>query len=148
MQITRRTLLAGSGLVLVACSVQDTEVDTARSEQPGQPESAPAQQTELALIALYTAVRAGHPELDTALADIQSQHEAHLIALGGTMREMELPPVASTPNGALEQCILAETQAANAQQAACMDADTSAARTLALISASEASHVPALRRLQ
>jgi len=142
--MSRRALLVGTGVVLVACS---SEVSVQDSPPPEQSDIAPTQQTELALIALYSAVRAAFPALDEPLRAIQVQHEAHLAALDGQLRQIEPPPIASTEAGALEQCALAETQAANAHQRACVTADSDLARLLTLITASEASHVPALRKL-
>jgi hypothetical protein len=145
VHLSRRTLLAGTGLVLVACS-QDTAVPETRSTEPAALD--PTQQVELNLIALYTAVRAAFPALDQPLKGIQAQHEAHLTALDGELGEIQTPPIARTPEGALDQCVLAETQAANAHQQACLGAAPELARLLTLISASEASHIPALEQLR
>lgn len=145
MQITRRTLIAGSGLALVACSREVVPQEPAPVEPPARD---PSEQTELALIALYTAVRAAYPDLDEPLADIAAQHVAHLQALGGQVQALDPPPVARTQQGALDQCMVAETQAANAHQSACLTAEPVRARLLTLLSASEASHVPALANVR
>jgi hypothetical protein len=149
VDLNRREVL-GLGLTVTAGGF------LAACSSPDPPAAAPTEQTpnllatpDLELIALYMAVRSAYPALDASLQTIEEQHRAHLAALGGEVSIEDIDvTVATTSAAAVEQCMLAERRAADIHQAACLrSADPVEVRLLALISASEASHVPALERL-
>ena len=98
------------------------------------------------LIALYDAAIATGPGEDRSLlfTALRDQHIAHREALGGAS---DAPAPTRAPDlGAL---ITAERQAARDRIRSCVDADDpEIARVLALIAASEAAHVPALRQVK
>lgn len=149
MKLSRRRVIALSGVVAAAAvssACSGTEVERIRESEP---ERNPLTTPDMGLLALYAAVRRTYPSLDEVLAEIEDQHRAHLAALGGSASEVSLEvTVAATSAGALEQCIIAERRAADAHQAACLQSvDPNEARLLAIIAASEASHVPALAAL-
>jgi hypothetical protein len=142
--LTLGAAVAAGGLA-AACSSSDSQTFS-----PSEPEPNLLATPDLELIALYTAVRRSYPALDAPLKEIEDQHVAHVVALGG---EVPVEPidvaVAGTSAAAIEQCILAERRAADLHQEACLrGTDPTQVRLLALLSASEASHVPALARLR
>ncbi len=149
MNLSRRRVIALSGVVAAAgvgaaCSGPEPE-----EMRGSEPERSPLTTPDTELLALYAAVRRTYPALDGVLAEIEGQHLDHLTALGGIPPEVSLDvTVAGTSAAALEQCMIAERRAADAHQEACLrSADPIEARLLAIIAASEASHVPALAAL-
>lgn len=158
--LTRRRalgLVAGSALLLAACTTDDALTPPTPSDgvpTGGVVTSAGAVALDEAdLVARYEAVLAAYPDLDEAvnslLTDIRDQHAEHRDALGGAPDA----PVPSAPDASLDAAIgdllARERSAAKARRRACVAADDpAAARLLALIGASEASHVPALREVR
>lgn len=147
MHLTRREILALGAAVTAAGAVAGCSSEPTATPSAPQPE--PRTVPDLELIALYAAVRRTYPDLGTALAEIEEQHRAHVAALGEPDTSTELAvTVAATKRAALEQCMVAERRAADLHEAACLNSDDpTLARLLAVIAASEASHVPALERL-
>lgn len=135
--------MAAAG-VSAACSGAEPE-EKLVPEDAQNPRTTP----DIELLALYAAVRRVYPALDAELGVIEGQHRDHLTALGGSLPDDFLDvPVAQTRAAAVEQCMIAERRAADAHQSACLQSsDPVEARLLAILSASEASHVPALAAL-
>ena len=153
--LTRRAglalLLAVPVGALAACagdSGADPEPD------PSEPTGAAAAIDEQAaqevdLVALYDAVLAAFPgsAVEPLLTAVRDQHAQHCDALGGGSEPSTTTPmVPATLAAALSALAATEREASRARVRACVEAaDPEAARLLALIAASEASHVPALR---
>lgn len=149
MNLSRRRVIA-LGAVAAAAGMGAACSGAEPEEMRGsEPERNPLTTPDIELLALYSAVRRTYPELDGVLAEIEGQHLDHLTALGGSIPEVSLEvTVAETSAAALEQCMIAERRAADAHQAACLQSnDPIEARLIAIIAASEASHVPALAAL-
>lgn len=115
----------------------------------------PVAAAESGLIALYDATIAAFPVLATALTPLRDQHVDHRTAASGAAQSADAPnpapapAVASTASGALRALRDAERQAARDRRASCLAAsDPASVRMLALIAASEASHLPVLRKLE
>jgi hypothetical protein len=149
VNLSRRRVIA-LGAVVAAAGVSAACTDT----EPGatgasEPERSPLTTPDLELLALYASVRRTYPELNTQLAALEAQHREHLAALGSSDPDALIDvPVAGTSAAAVEQCMMAERRAADAHQAACLQSsDPTQARLLAILAASEASHVPALAAL-
>jgi hypothetical protein len=145
--ITRRVALVIPVLALAACSTDSTTpsgADASTDQSIGLASVA----NELDLIAQYDAAIAQFPQLATTLSPLRDQHRAHLSALGtpevtGSSSPLGTRP--ASPQAALTQLAGAEKQAALQRLSDCLIAtDEDVARTLALISASEASHVAVL----
>ncbi len=105
---------------------------------------------EAALVARYSQAIAALPDLTGALTPIREQHLAHALAMGASNADSgALPdPQPSTATEILQGLIEAERQAVGARTASCVGApEIELARVLALIAASEASHLPYLTRL-
>jgi hypothetical protein len=155
---TRRDGLRAIGLALpvtlvaAACSADGGSAATASSAGPSQSAADLSARDESSLIAEYEAVLAAFPEAPAAtaalLTSIRDQHAAHREALGGAPDET----ATATPEqigSALDSLIRLEHEAARSRLVACSDAtDSEQARLLALIAASEAAHVPALKDVQ
>lgn len=147
--LTRRAVVAGVGalgitITLTSCGSDQPApiaLDSGTDTQ-GDPEAA----SELQLIALYVATVAAFPELEAVASPIAEQHREHARALGASVdTPQESVSVADTIAAAIDQLIAAEQQAARARQDACaMATEGDRVRLLALIAASEASHVTEL----
>lgn len=100
---------------------------------------------EAALIEQYDAIISAFPTLAIRLATIRDQHAAHLAALGGAPAAPGTPVPSAVPRTAQEAvtALTAAEKAASVMRLEdCVAAtDPQQARTLALIAASEASHV-------
>lgn len=153
--LARRSFLllaAGTGAALIAgCGTSDSEGST------GSPDDAvrtAVAEAEAALIAQYQGVITAFPDLGASLVAILEQHRAHLAAVAPGQESAQPatqgpanPTAAPIDSAAAALQILAEAERAASQQRreACgAAADPELARVLAFISASEASHVPAL----
>jgi hypothetical protein len=154
--ITRRQGLLALALVgpaglLAACTSDSASAPSDSASTGGvQPSDAVAEQ-ESALIAQYDTVLATFPDLDPAtaavLGAIRDQHAQHRDALGGA-DDVAAEAAPATAAAALSALLAAERGASRERIRACVGADSAeTARLLALIGASEASHVPALRDL-
>ena len=164
---TRRTVLAALGLAPLALATACTgstpdDVDpSGATPSPTGPSTDPdaavletAAAGERDLVAAYDAAMAAFPELTISLALLREQHLAHAAALGpgpspsasgSTAPAPAAPPTSAT--AALEGLLAAERAAADARTQECGQASgLEAARLLALIAASESSHVEALAR--
>lgn len=149
MNLSRRRVIA-LGAVAAAAGVSAACTNTEpEAIEASQAERDPLTTPDVELLALYASVRRAFPALDAQLAVLQAQHREHLTALGGSEPDVLLDvPVAGTSTAAVEQCMMAERRAADAHQAACLQSsDPTQARLLAILAASEASHVPALAAL-
>jgi hypothetical protein len=162
--ITRRegllalALLAPAGLV-AACTGSSPAAGSSPTGSVAADGTAPAALAsdvaaqEAALVAQYESVLAAvgtaDAEATAMLSAIRDEHAAHRDALGGSDAS---PPAPSSPSDlptAVAALVAAERDAARARIRSCVDAaDAELARLLALIGASEASHVPALRDLR
>lgn len=148
--LTRRTLLGSAGAVVLAgCTGGGGAGPTSGSADPGDDDRirADTASDEAALIALYDAVIARLPDLADALSPLRDQHAEHLAALGA---DGPASPEADSPGSvpaALKELSAAERKAADQRMGAAVAAsDEELIRLLALISASEASHVAALQQ--
>ncbi len=160
--MTRRTGLVALGLALpavavAACSRSSVDPSTPTSTSTA-PDTAPAAGSdadtdpavqaadEAALVARYDAVIAAFPGAAAVLTAIRDHHAAHRDALGGADADAATPSTVPTNlDRALADLADAERAAARARIAACVDArDPDLASLLALVAASEASHVPEL----
>jgi hypothetical protein len=135
---------------LAACTSAPDGGDEPTSDPQPTPGSASAT-SEAQLIAQYEAALAATPEAEaqtrSLLAQIRDQHRAHLDALGGAP-EASAPSPPASGQDAVADLVTAERAAYRERLGACVDAtDLDLARVLALIAASEAAHVPALRSL-
>jgi hypothetical protein len=153
--LSRRSLLA------VAVVGTLTAAGCTPSTDPAPPTDAPRDDDavlaaavvaqEEGLIALYDATVAAFPALGSALTSIRDQHAAHRDALSpqGSPTASPSPPIAAGTSqaAAIAGLLEAERRAVSERTESCVAAripDT--ARLLALIAASEASHVEFLRR--
>ncbi len=156
--ITRRQGLLALALigpvgVLAACS-SSAEPVPGESSAPTAlaPADASAQQ-ETELMALYDAVLAAFPTLAAetvaVLTALRDQHAQHREALGGSANAAAEVTAPADITAALAALVSAEHVASRDRIRACVDSpDPETARLLALIGASEAAHVPALRDLR
>ncbi len=104
------------------------------------------------MIALYdaaiSALPAGPSPERTLLERIRGEHAAHLSALTGASEPADVPGDRATAPVSLRDLIGAERRATRSRVSACVEtSDPELARVLALIGASEAGHVAALRSL-
>ena len=146
--ISRRAVLitatgiAGAG-VLTACGA-----GSETSAVAADPVSAEAAGAEQSLIAQYQAFITAFPELAADLTPLLDQHADHAKAIGVKASATAAPVAAADARTAIAVLAEAERAAAKARRATCVAATSpELARILALIAASEASHVPALTRL-
>lgn len=157
--ITRRQglvalALAAPAALLVACTGEaaDPAPSPSGAAAPeGLAESVAA--AEAGLVAAYDAAIAAlaqaDPELIALLTSIRDQHAAHRDALGGTSAAPEAPAQPVAQAAVIDELVAAERQATRDRIDACEAAsDPALARLLALIGASEAAHVPALREVR
>ena len=144
---TRRVALLIPVLAVTACA-SDSGASSSAIAQAGAPSDLPSISNEAELIAQYDAVIALFPQLKATLTPLRDQHRAHLEALGapGTSIPSALQGErAGSPQAARTQLADAEKRASQQRLSDCLVATNEAvARTLALISASEASHVAVL----
>jgi len=147
LTVTRRVALALPALALAACA-SDSSTPSDTNASPASPSALPSTANELDLIAQYNEAIAQFPQLATILTPLRDQHRAHLASLGGA--EVAAPPAPSaapvgSPQTAKARLADAEKQAAQQRLSDCLaTTDEPLARTLALIAASEASHVAVL----
>ena len=145
--ITRRMALVIPMLALAACST-DSQAPSGAGAPTDQLTALASVADELDLIAQYDATIAQFPQLATTLSPLRDQHRAHLSALGTPEVTGSSSPLGNrpaSPQAALAQLAGAEKQAAMQRLSDCLvTTDEAVARTLALISASEASHVAVL----
>jgi hypothetical protein len=152
-RVTRRALIGGSALIgaslmAAACSPspspEPTDTSTPEPDVDAQVRSDVAAQ-EVAIIALYDAVMAAHPELASDLATLRDEHAEHAEALASPAPASSAPAIGSRAE-ALAAVTEAEKQAIAQRTAACEAASgADLARLTALIAASEAGHVEYLR---
>lgn len=157
--ITRRQGLAGllallpAGAVAACSSGAIPVADVPATAEPTPELSSEVAAAEADLIARYDAVIAtlaeGSDRVRSTLEAIRMQHAEHLSALGGAPTGASVAGAeAVVGSPAIAALVDAERQAAKARIGSCVEAsDPELARTLAFIAASEASHVPVLRRL-
>jgi hypothetical protein len=153
--VTRRALLGGSAVVtaavLVGCS---SEPEPKPSDSPTPEPDADAQvrarvaSDEIAIIALYDAVMAAHPDLSPELMPLRDEHAEHRDAVGDASATTSPTPAVGTRPQAIAALIEAEQRAVAERTTACeAAAGTDVARLVALIAASEAGHAEYLRGL-
>jgi hypothetical protein len=146
--------LAGPVALLAGCTSSEEAVVAEGSGSPAEVDpSSSVAGAEAALVARYEAALAATsgeaPAVRALLAEIADQHRAHLSALGGAAAADEQAGTPVTLTSLIADLVEAERSAARDRIRACVDAsDPELARVLALIAASEASHVPALRDLR
>lgn len=149
---SRRALLVGAGTVgaalLVSSCGTDSPAPVALETDPAAPTDTQGE-SELRLIALYAAVMQAFPDLNLALSPIADQHREHARELGqpadASVAGIQVP---ATVGQALRLLIEAEEQATRERQDGCAtESSPEKVRLLALIAASEASHVPELSRI-
>lgn len=157
--ITRREglialALAGPAALLASCTSDTAEPQpTASPTQSAEGAAESVAAAEALLVASYEAAIAALPDADPAvialLTGIRDQHTAHRDALGGTSAVPDGPPQPAAQAAVIDELLAAERQAARDRIDACEAApDPELARLLAMIGASEASHVPALREVR
>lgn len=159
-RLTRRTLLGGgalAGVALIAAGC--TSTPDPDSSPPSQTDSAPTPEAdaavragvasgEAALIALYDAVIAAHPDLAGNLTPLRDEHVAHAESMGA-LESAPAPASVGTRAQALAAIREAEERAVAERTASCEECTTAdLARLTALIAASEAGHVEFLRTLK
>lgn len=151
--ITRRSVLGGATLGVVTVSLagcraaQQTDGTVVTTTDVGESIRQEVIAAETALVALYDQAIAGLPDLQPALGAIREQHLAHATAMGAAPDAQGAPPGPLPPTAAqvLQGLIDAERTAVGARTAACVAApEAELARVLALITASESSHLPYL----
>ena len=154
---SRRAVLIGSGLLVVAACTPDTE------PQPPRPDPDVAIRARAAggvrgLVALYAAVSLAHPGLRSELAPLAAETTAHLTALepptGRPTASASASPSATASQpvavpasaaGARAFLIRAERHEADLRVTQLASASAALARLLAAIGASEATHATLLR---
>jgi hypothetical protein len=157
--ITRREglialALVGPAALLASCTSDTAEpAPSASGTVPPEGAAEPVAAAEAALVAAYDAAISALPDADPAvialLTTIRDQHAAHRDALGGTSAVPDAPPQPATEAAVIDELLAAERQAARDRIDACVASpDPELARLLAMIGASEASHVPALREVR
>lgn len=161
-QVHRRALLSGalgagafvSAVALSGCG-GDSPAGTSGSPSATH-QAAPAPdvirsevaRAERELLAAYDSVIAQFPELRPMLEPIRTQHADHLAAMGVDGPDASPEALAATAELAVAALRSAERQAAAARRASCIACTApDLTRTLALIAASEQSHVPALAQV-
>lgn len=145
VELSRRALLAvcvvTPALVVPACSSTPTQTPV---DEDGDVKRTVAT-SEQALIIQYRATLAAYPEMVPRLQSILTQHEEHFTAMGGDPLALSVPADTATPpnrSRAINALLKLERTAAKQRTVACgQAADVELAWTLALIGASEASHV-------
>lgn len=148
------TVLGPIGL-LAACSSESVSTPTVSASDAAAATPGPASDVaaeERQLIALYDAtiseLPAGPSPERTLLERIRGEHAAHLSALTDASGPTEESVDLATAPVSLRDLIGAERRATRSRVSACVEtSDPELARVLALIGASEAGHVAALRSL-
>jgi hypothetical protein len=149
---SRRALLLGMGAVgtvaLVSSCVTNSPNPVPLESEPMTPTDVQVE-SELQLIALYSAITRAFPDLATASSAIADQHRAHARALGYDADiPAEVIPVPPTARQALRVLIDAEERATRERRDGCAtEPNPERVRLLTLIAASEGSHIPELTRL-
>ena len=153
MLITRRRVLSGVTLGVLTASLagcggdEQTDGSVVTTTDVGESIRQEVIVAETALVALYDQAIAGLPDLQPALGAIRDQHRAHATAMGAAADAQGAPPGPLPPTAVqvLQNLIDAERAAVGARTAACIGApEAELARVLALITASESSHLPYL----
>ena len=104
---------------------------------------------EQSLIARYSEAIAAIPALAVHLEPIKAQHGEHLAAMGIEVPTAPPEPAPKNAQAAISMLRKAELVASIDRQASCVTcADSSLARVLAFIAASEASHVAVLQKVE
>lgn len=157
--LTRRRglLLAALGPLglLAACSADPASTPTANASDTAPTTTNTAADVaaeEGQMIALYdsalAALPAGASPERTLLEAIRGEHAAHLAALTDSPDPADIPKDGALAPVSLRDLIGAERRASRSRVDACVGtSDAELSRILALIGASEAGHVAALRRL-
>jgi hypothetical protein len=146
VHLTRRHLLATTGLAGVAACTHSKAVPRPPRLDPDVALRAAAVTRELALVAAYDAALAAHPALAARLTPLRADHVTHLAALHpptttetttptATAAPALVPVPAGTPLAHLERT------AAAAHAAAALIASRKLAPVLASLAACECSHV-------
>lgn len=149
---SRRALLLGMGaigsVVLVSSCGTNTPAPVPLESDPTAPTDVQVE-SELQLIALYSAIAQAFPELVAPLTAIADQHRAHARALGYAADDpAEAIPAPPTARQALGLLIDAEERATRERQDGCAtEPNPDRVRILTLIAASEGSHIPELALL-
>ncbi|HEU0214450.1 MAG TPA: hypothetical protein VFR13_10215 [Jiangellaceae bacterium] len=174
--MSRRSLLiAGAVVPLAGCDVFDSANEhepaaTPAPPHPDEPIRARAVEAERALMALYLAAAAAHPDLEADLERFANRHLRHIDAIESTVPplapgsptptpatqapattdESPVPPdIAADPDALVEQLRDAEIAAVEERTADCLEArDHRLATVLASIAACEAAHDRLLRSLR
>lgn len=141
--------------VLAACGSDPASAPTASASDAAPTTPGPASDVaaeERQMIALYDTAIAALPEGPsperTLLERIRGEHAAHLSALIDASGPADVPVDLATAPVSLRDLIGAERRATRSRVSACVEtSDPELARVLALIGASEAGHVAALRGL-
>ena len=156
--LSRRALLVGlavgSTAVVTGCTTNDDSVPVDPTSSAAEPDNdlAVAESVvvnEIALVAMYEQVIASTDNNASTLAllsEIANQHRLHAQAMPTTYA----PPAPSPPMNrpTIDDLIAAERNAADQRTSSCMEATAeNLTRSLALIAASEASHVQALSQV-
>lgn len=155
----RRRVLTGG--LLTAAGVTGLAALTGctghRKPKAGRPDPVrPLLAGTLALLALYDATAASHPELAGRLTPLRADHEAHARALkaalapGAPTASPSPPPtpgpsVPASSAAALAALVAAEQQAQRTIATACLAAPASTATLLGAIAACRATHQAVLR---
>jgi hypothetical protein len=157
---SRRSVLAGTGLLLVAaCKGSPTVVAPGLTRDQRLARRAANEITVLA--AAYTATIAEHPTTRAALGPLAAEHDAHVTALvalmpvpsdspspsGSTSPSASPPPVAASPADAVAALAAAERTAAARRRGQAGRAGAELARLLASIAACEAVHTAQVAHL-
>jgi hypothetical protein len=163
---SRRSVLAGSGLLLIAaCTGSPTAVVPRLTPDQRLARRVADQITVLA--AAYAATIAAHPTTRTALGPLAAEHAAHVAALvallpapsgspspsgssspsGSTSPSASPPPVAASPADAVAALAAAERTAAARRRGQAGRAGAELARLLASIAACEAVHIAQVAHL-
>lgn len=147
--ISRRAVLATMLLVpvMAACSGGSSPEPSPTPEDPDLAIRARIVQQEDDLIAAYDTAIRQFPELAEDLTPLRDQHLAHRAALvdasASASTSASPSPGASSPAETLAALAAAEAAAADGCTTACVkSASAQTARLMALIAASEESHVP------
>lgn len=163
---SRRSVLAGTGLLLVAACTGSPRVVVPRLTADQRLARRAANQITV-LAAAYAATIAAHPTTRTALGPLAAEHEAHVAALvallpapsasaspsgsaspgGSTSPSASAPPVAPSPAEAVAALATAERTAAGRRRGQAGRAGAELARLLASIAACEAVHTAQVARL-
>jgi hypothetical protein len=160
----RRSVLAGTGLLLVAACTGSPKVVVPRLT-PDQRLARRAANEITVLAAAYAATIAAHPTTRASLGPLAAEHDAHVAALvallppptatpsgsasptGSTSPSASPPPVAASPAEAVAALAAAERTAAARRRGQAGRAGAELARLLASIAACEAVHIAQVAHL-